>query len=244
MFEFVGETDPRWYNYKNEFKTPILQSIGELSQLFSGSGDVFLDITSSIVDMVKNFPKIKIYSFPSSINVRIPAFQFKKIMLYVDRIMVEFILGKLKDFEYNFQIMDIRYYSELLNLIKSKNIIRTLEEAWKCYENGLFEAGSPMLRKALETSLHIALKIGKGDDDALYNSSHVPYSLPKKIDIIMGIGLLSNFLAQDLKSKTKFFGDLGAHDSLVTIRREDFESANISLQKALEHLFRKVKGNN
>ncbi len=140
---------------------------------------------------------------------------------------------------------NVEYKNTLTDLIKDDRIIKILKEAWRCYEVEAYQAGSVMLRKALESSLHSVLSIKEGNDNDLCDSTdRQPYSLKRKINIITTEkGLLSNFLRSDIIHHTKFFGDLGAHDRFASINEDDFKKANSSLEKTLEHMFNKIKNN-
>lgn len=137
-----------------------------------------------------------------------------------------------------------KYEDSLLKLINNTAIQKRLEESWKCFQFNCYEAGAVLLRKVLEMSLHIIIRIKEGNDDSLFdinNGKRQSRILSNKIDIIQSKGLLSLYLAGQIKNLTKFYGDLSAHDYNVTISKEDFLNANTALKMALEHMFTKAK---
>jgi len=168
--------------------------------------------------------------------------ELKTIDMVINHIKADtqhFFLEVAKSIEMNLEY-NPRYEDDLIAIIQNKKILKRLEEAWRCYRYSCYEGASILLRKVLEMSLHIILKISEKKDDALYDHSggkRIPYKLTRKLDIIQGKGVLSLYLADQVKLQTKFFGDLSAHDFNISITKEEFLNANIALKKALEHMF-------
>ena len=146
-----------------------------------------------------------------------------------------------KDQNAEFHKSNVQFSPNVLQLINDSKIELRLKETWKCYESHCFEAASILLRKILEFSIHLAFKRTEGNDNKLKDKKGVQYlSLPSKIDILQQNNLISSTLANSVKGYTKFFGDLAAHDISITITKNEFELANSTLGKALEHVFQKV----
>lgn len=119
-----------------------------------------------------------------------------------------------------------------------KEIQRTLEGVKLCYEHDHADFCFMGIRKALSTAIHIRFRREEKEEE-LYDIKKEPYELAKWIELAKQNGFLSASLANKLTKEVKLYGDVGAHDYMISFHKEDVPSIFKLLRLVLGRMYRK-----